>query len=192
MALVLTAIPGSRNGFDASFSFPICATDGSARRRLPGRLQQLHRLVGHRHAVHVVDVLHVRALRVPRHDRAVELDRRVVAPRGVGRVLEEDDRDRSRPPCCAALGREGHDVRGARDGVVDDQRPPAEPVRERRRPGSRTSASRRARARSRRTPSGSRSATRRRERSTSYGCAATIFTFERAMPCLRPASRSLP
>ena len=56
---------------------------------LPGRLQHLDRLVGDCHSVHVTDVARVGALRVPRHERAVEPDRRVVAPRDVGRILEE-------------------------------------------------------------------------------------------------------
>ncbi len=98
---------------------------------LAGLAERLHRRPRRRHPVHVVHVVDVRGRCVALHDRAVELDRGVVLPLRVGRVLEEDDRHRAldhlvRP----ALGRELHDVRGRRHCVRERElRLPAELVR---------------------------------------------------------------
>ena len=80
----------------------------------------------HRHPVDVVDVARVRPLEVL-HDRPVELDPAVIRPARVGRILEEDDRDRAvRLLLARSHGGEAHDVRGARDRVHVHLRPPPE------------------------------------------------------------------
>ncbi len=145
---VLIAIPGSRNGFFDRFMFEAALTSAGAGQVLAEFLEQLDRRPGDGHPVHVVDVVRVRARRVPLHDRPVQLHGRVRLPLRVGRILEEDDRDRpGHDLVLPALGGEEHDVRGRGDGVVDTSASASSRACWRRRsPGWRTSASRRSRA----------------------------------------------
>ena len=97
---VLRAMPGSRNGLRREAHRVDDLHEPVAGEVLAGLLEGLDRRPGRRHAVDVVHVVRVRARRELLHHLAVELHRRVVRPLRVGRVLEEDDRDRSvRRPC---------------------------------------------------------------------------------------------
>ena len=173
--------------------FPTALTRPSRVRFLPAFRSASTVVHADRHAVDVVDVVDVRARRVLLHELPVQLDRGVVLPLRIGRVLEEDDRDRAvddlvRP----ALGGEQHDVRRRRDGVVDDAAASSRACSRRRTPGSRTcGVAKIAKTCRARASSASRPAPGRRTRSPRSSARRSTFAFDRCEPALEAEQQIL-